>query len=418
MRKAILFRAVGMIAAISALPGCDSGGSTPAPTPTPSPSATSTPTPINTNPPTAPGKVTVDSYTHNRVTLSWTAGTDDVGPVRYAIIRSDKPQDLAIVSDLTYTDTTAQPINFYTYNILSVDSSNNRSAGDLSSAEVTTLPTPTPTCPETTVGYPGPGGTGQTVGFQGSESALKPVGPDNLPAGTSWEASSGILTVKQPNVHLTDVIVRGGIKVVAKGVFTLTNSVMEFQKNGQGFECSGDNVSSISECRLTGNTFRRASDSLTGNRVAAGDTSIMTVRCNYLSGTSLSFSESGSRIPVNYNWIDGSFGIYNTTLTITHNRGQIYSMESKYGASFAKMDGNYFGGRDGVLRTLWFNGVLEIFRNNVIARPNAAVDYCAINYALKNRITDATNNFVGDALGNATSTPLAVPAACREFEVM
>lgn len=377
-----------------------------------------TPTPVNTNPPSPPGKVTVDSYSHNRVTLSWTAGSDDVGPVRYAIIRSDKPKDLAIVSDLTFTDTTVQPINFYTYTILSVDSSNNRSAGNVSNVEVTTLPTPTPTCPETTVGYPGPGGTGQTVGYQGSDAPLRPVGPDNLPAGTSWDAATGVLTVNERNVHLTDVIVRGGIKVVANGVFTLTNSVVEFQKNGQSFDCYGNNVSDISECRLTGNTFRRASESLTDNRVVAGDTSHMAVRCNYFSGVSLGFAESGSRVPVNYNWIDGNFGIYNTNLTVTHNRGRTFSMESKYGASHAKMDGNYFGGREGLLQTLWFNGVLEIFRNNVVARPNSSGYYCAINYSLKNRITDATNNFVGDALGNRTTTALAIPAVCREFEVM
>jgi hypothetical protein len=409
-------RAASLLAAVSLLSGCDSGGSTPAPGPSPTP--TPTPTPVNTNPPTAPGKVAVDSYTHNRVTLSWTAGTDDVGPVRYAIIRSDKPDDLAITSDLTYTDMTAQPISFYTYTILSVDSSNNRSAGNLSNVEVTTLPTPTPTCPETTTGYPGPGGTGQTVGYQGSDAVLKPVGPDNLPAGTSWDVAKGVLMVNERNVHLTDVIMRGGIKVVAKGVFTLTNSVVEFQKDNDAFNCYGDNISSASECRLTGNTFRRAFDTLTGNNVSAGDTSIMNVRCNYLSGISLRFSESSSGAPVNYNWIDGSFSIYNTTLTITHNRGRIYSMESKYGASRARMDGNYFGGKEGALQTLWFNGVLEIFRNNVIARPSVGVDYCAINYALRNRITDATDNFVGDVLGNRTTTALAIPAACREFEVM
>ncbi len=80
----------------------------------------------DTTPPTAPGTLTGDAPSHNRVDLSWGAATDNVGVTGYEISRDGSP--IATVGAVTsYADTTVSPLTHYDYVVKAIDAAGNRS---------------------------------------------------------------------------------------------------------------------------------------------------------------------------------------------------------------------------------------------------------------------------------------------------
>jgi chitodextrinase len=132
----------------------------------PSPIATMT-TDADTTAPTAPGRPSATAVTYNSVSLTWAAATDNVGVLRYDIVRNG-----AIVGQATgtsYTDTTVNAGATYAYTIVAWDA-----AGNSTSSEPTTVFTP----------------PGQSVFY------------DNFESGglTGWSTVSGV-TVQSSVVH-------------------------------------------------------------------------------------------------------------------------------------------------------------------------------------------------------------------------
>jgi chitodextrinase len=104
-------------------------------------SAASTPatvtTQADTSPPTAPGTPTATSVTSTQVSLTWTASTDDVGVVRYDVLRDGSV--VASVSGMSYIDATVAPGVTYSYAVRSYDAAGNNTTSG--TASITTLTT-------------------------------------------------------------------------------------------------------------------------------------------------------------------------------------------------------------------------------------------------------------------------------------
>ena len=96
-------------------------------------------TPTDTQKPTMPGNLRAQA-SYDRVTLSWTASTDNVGVTSYEILRND--QRIAIVpgNQTTFTDTNVLPDNGYGYSVFAIDAAGNRS--DEAFVNITTPPAP------------------------------------------------------------------------------------------------------------------------------------------------------------------------------------------------------------------------------------------------------------------------------------
>ena len=88
----------------------------------PSAPATAT-TSSDTSAPTAPGTPTVTSDTASAVSLSWTASTDNIGVVRYDVLRNGSVVGTA--SGTTFTDTTVAPGSTYSYAVRAFDAAGN-----------------------------------------------------------------------------------------------------------------------------------------------------------------------------------------------------------------------------------------------------------------------------------------------------
>ncbi len=90
-------------------------------------------------PPTAPATVTATAVSDTQVTVTWTAGTDNVGVTGYRVFRNGSTTQLVQVSGttLTYTDTTATPDSTVSYAIRSVDAAANISPLSPSASTVT-----------------------------------------------------------------------------------------------------------------------------------------------------------------------------------------------------------------------------------------------------------------------------------------
>jgi calcineurin-like phosphoesterase family protein len=73
----------------------------------------------DTIPPTAPSNLTASAVAWNRVSLNWTAGTDNVGVVGYQIFRNGT--QIASSSSTAYVDTTVQAQTIYNYSVKTVD---------------------------------------------------------------------------------------------------------------------------------------------------------------------------------------------------------------------------------------------------------------------------------------------------------
>jgi chitodextrinase len=93
-------------------------------------------TQADTSPPTAPGTPTATGVTSTQVGLAWTTSTDDVGVVRYDVLRNGSV--VATVAGTTWTDTTVAPGTVYSYAVRAYDAAGN---SDTSSALGVTTPT-------------------------------------------------------------------------------------------------------------------------------------------------------------------------------------------------------------------------------------------------------------------------------------
>jgi chitodextrinase len=92
-------------------------------------------TQADTSPPTTPGTPTSTGVTSSQVGLSWAASTDNVGVLRYDVLRNGSI--VATASGTTYTDTTVAPGTTYTYAVRAYDAAgNSTTSGTLT---VTTL---------------------------------------------------------------------------------------------------------------------------------------------------------------------------------------------------------------------------------------------------------------------------------------
>jgi chitodextrinase len=100
----------------------DTAGNTSAPT-----TAATVTTPADTTPPTVPGTPTATGVTASQVGLGWAPCTDDVGVVRYDILRDDAVVGTATGN--TFHDTTVAPGTAYTYAIRGYDAAGNDSTG-------------------------------------------------------------------------------------------------------------------------------------------------------------------------------------------------------------------------------------------------------------------------------------------------
>ncbi|HEY3763955.1 MAG TPA: metallophosphoesterase [Gaiellales bacterium] len=78
--------------------------------------------------PTAPKGLTAQATSGTRVTLSWTAATDNVGVAGYTIYRAGAPIATVAGSRTTFTDSGLAPATTYRYAVDAVDASGNRSA--------------------------------------------------------------------------------------------------------------------------------------------------------------------------------------------------------------------------------------------------------------------------------------------------
>jgi chitodextrinase len=104
------------------------------------PSDPATATTPDTTPPTQPTGLTAQAPTQNRVDLSWTASTDNVGVVGYEIFRDGL--SLAISTTNTYSDTTVAANTTYSYSVAARDAAGNLSPASAPPTVVTTAPLP------------------------------------------------------------------------------------------------------------------------------------------------------------------------------------------------------------------------------------------------------------------------------------
>jgi len=80
-------------------------------------------TQADTQPPSAPGTPTAASVTATQVRLAWAASTDNVGVLRYDVLRNGTL--LAAASGTSFTDTTSAPGTTYTYAVVAYDAAGN-----------------------------------------------------------------------------------------------------------------------------------------------------------------------------------------------------------------------------------------------------------------------------------------------------
>jgi acid phosphatase type 7 len=123
------------------------------------PSNPVTVTPVSdTQPPSTPTGLTATAVNPNRVDLSWTAATDNVGVTGYTIYRNGTQLDVVGGATTSYSDTTASPATQYSYTVDAFDAAANHSAQS-TAAVVTTPSAPSNTSPPSISGTAAAGQT-------------------------------------------------------------------------------------------------------------------------------------------------------------------------------------------------------------------------------------------------------------------
>jgi len=100
-------------------------------------------TPGDTQAPSVPTDVSAVAEAYNKVSVKWSASTDNVGVTGYVLSRNNIP--LANVTDTQYTDTSVLPGTRYTYQVSAYDAAKNNSAA----SSVATVTTPTASTEDT-----------------------------------------------------------------------------------------------------------------------------------------------------------------------------------------------------------------------------------------------------------------------------
>jgi hypothetical protein len=85
------------------------------------------PTP-DTSPPTAPTNLAGNGFSPSKITLGWSASTDNVGIGGYIIYRDGAPAGYASSTALAYTDTGLATSTSHTYQVYAFDTSGNKSS--------------------------------------------------------------------------------------------------------------------------------------------------------------------------------------------------------------------------------------------------------------------------------------------------
>ncbi len=99
------------------------------------------PTVADTQPPTAPSKLTVSVVSSSQINLSWTASTDNVGVAGYKIYRNGGTTPIATVtSGTTYKNTGLAAGTNYSYTVAAYDAAGNISAQSAPASGMTLMP--------------------------------------------------------------------------------------------------------------------------------------------------------------------------------------------------------------------------------------------------------------------------------------
>jgi chitodextrinase len=107
-----------------------------------------TPVASDTTPPTTPSGPTASASAYNKVNLSWSASSDNVGIAGYYIVRGGTTIAKTVGTGTTYSDTSVSPSTNYSYQVIAYDAANNNSALS-TAANVTTPSAPDTTAPTT-----------------------------------------------------------------------------------------------------------------------------------------------------------------------------------------------------------------------------------------------------------------------------
>ena len=110
---------------------------------------------VDTQPPTAPVGLRVDSVLASRVSLSWSASTDDVGVTGYRVYRDGT--DVGTAPATSFSDTGVTAGATYAYTVKAMDGAGRLS--DASDAISVTTPAPDTTPPSVALGAPAAGAT-------------------------------------------------------------------------------------------------------------------------------------------------------------------------------------------------------------------------------------------------------------------
>jgi fibronectin type 3 domain-containing protein len=102
---------------------------------------------VDSAPPAAPTNLAATAIGPNRIDLSWTASTDNVGVAGYTIYRAGSPIGTVSGTTTTYSDITVSPSTTYTYTVDAFDAAQNHSAQ--SAPASATTPAPGDTSPPT-----------------------------------------------------------------------------------------------------------------------------------------------------------------------------------------------------------------------------------------------------------------------------
>ncbi|MDQ8188179.1 malectin domain-containing carbohydrate-binding protein [Pelagicoccus sp. SDUM812002] len=93
---------------------------------------------VDDTPPSPPGSFAATGVDHSSVELTWTAASDDVGVVSYAVYRDGSL--LAEISSLAYLDEGLDPQTSYNYEVTAFDAAGNESAPALASGSTLAAP--------------------------------------------------------------------------------------------------------------------------------------------------------------------------------------------------------------------------------------------------------------------------------------
>lgn len=136
----------------------------------------------DTEPPSVPTNITPSATAHNRVSITWTASTDNVGVVGYIVYR-DGTQLAEVTAGTSYVDSTVAANSVNTYKIAAFDAARNYTY----SSYTPTIPATTPSPPDTQAPTAPPSLSATLVG--------------SSQANLSWTASTDNVGVREYEVY-------------------------------------------------------------------------------------------------------------------------------------------------------------------------------------------------------------------------